>query len=103
MMEPILLNKFQVIDSKYSSIPNSGYKPYYPNHSPDDLPQVALLEFENPDMAAQFEYMLAVYDARFKYELQLYYYDRMVYAVNIINFKTIMQEQEEEEEETFMS
>lgn len=50
-------------------------------------------------MAAQFEYMLAVYDARFKYELQLYYYDRMVYAVNIINFKTIMQEQEEEEEE----
>ena len=51
------------------------------------------LEFENPDMAAQFEYMLAVYDARFKYELQLYYYDRMVYAVNIINFKTIIQEQ----------
>ena len=50
-------------------------------------------------MAAQFEYILAVYDARFKYELQLYYYDRMVYAVNIINFKTIMQEQEEEEEE----
>lgn len=95
-IEQISSNKFKVI----VQLPNSGYKPYYPNHSPDDLPQVALgLEFENPDMAAQFEYMLAVYDARFKYELQLYYYDRMVYAVNIINFKTIMQEQEEEEEE----
>ncbi|RCK62227.1 hypothetical protein Cantr_09051 [Candida viswanathii] len=92
----------QISDTTYKVIvelPNSGLHPHYSNRAPDKaVSYVALgLKFKNARNAAQFEYMLNIFEARFKHRQQQYYYDRMVYAMNILNFNTIIQEQDEED------
>ena len=94
----------QISDNTYKVIvqlPNSGFHPFYNDKSPENVSFVALgMKFKSSRNAAQFQYALNVYQSRFKHEQQQYYYDRMVYAVNIMNFKTVIQEQDEENETT---
>ncbi|EMG48600.1 hypothetical protein SBY92_003892 [Candida maltosa Xu316] len=94
-IEKITDNTFKVI----VQLPDSGFHPYYTNHDPENLTQIALgLKFKDSRKAAQFDYILSVFQAKYRHEQQSYYYDRMVYAVNIINFKTVMNEHEEDDD-----
>lgn len=93
----------QLSDTTYKVIvqlPNSGFHPFYNDDTPIDVSFVALgMKFNSSRSAAQFEYVLNIYQTKFRHEQQQYYYDRMVYAVNIMNFKTIILEQDKEDED----